>query len=1086
MGKFKNVILASSLLAQIAVSSALPVTAYGEEAIQSTSETVQKGMVTSTDLLGVAPLASAESPYFNGGTYIIETDNENDFYARAIYGGFDSGDHVGNVDILIKSKKNAVVEFYGGSLAGKLTGNTKLTLDTSNSTKESAAVQRLIGGGARGSELFGKTTVVVDSGMTADRIIGGGAGRHIGDSEVIVNNTTIGSSGGAGGGQAEIAGGPTGTQSHQTGNTYLTVNDGYTHHVYGGADQGGKLDGTTNVTVNGGIFDGQVVGGSGGGLAPNLHTGNANVTINNGKLNENVAGGSFGASKNHAPNTQDIVGDTNVKINMTSPTSYIKKDVYGGSGSFHRFASILATTVTGTITGNTNVTVDNGLIKGSVYGGNHTGGSRENHGGQITGNATTVINGGIIEKNVYTGNENKGIIDGHAEATINPNASIAGNVVGGASGKTGQTGSSNVIIKGGQIAGDVIAASGQITGDGRVTLLGLTDTTPFMQNYTREIKPYAAVDSVAGSTTVAFNNTQATFNGSFGTSDRPFSNALLENNSDIKLSAADDKTYYAENWLINPENTLSFAKAVEINSNKAKDGQLTNKGTIDFTRTTDLTAFDNLNANMSYLAVAGSKLVMKADTPAEDAHNELHISGKAQQENNGSTKIDLTLNPVWDGSRINLVYADADSADGAFSMDDVTTNEYIAKLKVDIQDGKKIWYIEGERIPKYYHVTYDGNGETGGTAPTDATAYLENTKAPVKNEASLIKAGYRFTGWNTKEDGTGDAYKPGSETKPLQTDLTLYAQWIPVEKKYTITYEENGGSKVADQTVPENDTFREPKDPVREGYIFGGWYEDALLVDLYDFSTPAKKDIKVYAKWTPVPVEETYKVIYDGNGNEEGTAPVDKNAYKKDDVATVKGKSDLERPGYTFAGWNTKADGTGDSFTAGQETNPLTADLTLYAQWKKSDEKPDPTEKKFTITYVSNGGSSVAKETVVENDTFTKPNDPTRSGYTFGGWYLDKEFKTLYNFNDPATKNITVYAKWTANKATGNASGTNTNSGGTTSNNTTKTYPSTSNAGSTGKQYPATGETYSYLPTAIGGVSVIGAVIAFLKRRKKA
>lgn len=72
------------------------------------------------------------------------------------------------------------------------------------------------------------------------------------------------------------------------------------------------------------------------------------------------------------------------------------------------------------------------------------------------------------------------------------------------------------------------------------------------------------------------------------------------------------------------------------------------------------------------------------------------------------------------------------------------------------------------------------------------------------------------------------------------------------------------------------------------------------------------------------------------------------------------------------------------------------------------------TANEYTVTFDSNGGTAVPSQPVKSGATAVKPNDPTRSGYTFNGWY-DKELKTAYDFSTPVTGNITLYAKWTRN-----------------------------------------------------------------------
>ena len=68
---------------------------------------------------------------------------------------------------------------------------------------------------------------------------------------------------------------------------------------------------------------------------------------------------------------------------------------------------------------------------------------------------------------------------------------------------------------------------------------------------------------------------------------------------------------------------------------------------------------------------------------------------------------------------------------------------------------------------------------------------------------------------------------------------------------------------------------------------------------------------------------------------------------------------------------------------------------------------------KYTVTFESNGGSSVATQTIIEQDKVKKPTDPTRTGYNFNGWYADSSLTTAYNFSTVVTSDITLYAKWT-------------------------------------------------------------------------
>ena len=95
-----------------------------------------------------------------------------------------------------------------------------------------------------------------------------------------------------------------------------------------------------------------------------------------------------------------------------------------------------------------------------------------------------------------------------------------------------------------------------------------------------------------------------------------------------------------------------------------------------------------------------------------------------------------------------------------------------------------------------------------------------------------------------------------------------------------------------------------------------------------------------------------------------------------------------------------------------------TADkLTVSGSMPDSDVTVDVTftAKDYTVTYESNGGSTVPSQTVKYNETANKPADPTKSGYTFAGWYTEEKLTNKYDFATPVTGNITLYAKWTRN-----------------------------------------------------------------------
>lgn len=144
---------------------------------------------------------------------------------------------------------------------------------------------------------------------------------------------------------------------------------------------------------------------------------------------------------------------------------------------------------------------------------------------------------------------------------------------------------------------------------------------------------------------------------------------------------------------------------------------------------------------------------------------------------------------------------------------------------------------------------------------------------------------------------------------------------------YTVTFTSNGGSKVQNQVIVENNKVSKPADPLRTGYRFAGWFSDAELTTEYDFNEPVKSN------------------------------------------------------------------------------------LTLYAKWEDAS--------KYTISFNTNGGSEIENQTVGANSNAVKPDNPTKKGYTFAGWFTDAELVSEYNFNTLVNSNITLYAKWDEKSSSG-------------------------------------------------------------------
>lgn len=309
-------------------------------------------------------------------------------------------------------------------------------------------------------------------------------------------------------------------------------------------------------------------------------------------------------------------------------------------------------------------------------------------------------------------------------------------------------------------------------------------------------------------------------------------------------------------------------------------------------------------------------------------------------------------------------------------------------------DGQP-WDFENDTVPAggvtlkaqwslhKYDVTFDLNGGDS-TQPSDQKVEYQKQ---AQNPGDPKRTGYTFVGWT---DESGNAYDFATQ---VTKDTKLTAQWTA--NKHTLTFVYNNGAQDLTEDIYYDGTVTEPVDPQREGYDFGGWYTDENFSDdsLYDFSAKVTGDVTLYAKWNA----QDRTVKFESNG---GSAVPDETARYD---ATFTEPTAPTREGYDFAGWYT--DATLAENTKYDFKSPVKADLTLYAKW---------TIQKRTLTFVPNGGSEVASQTVDWGSQATKPADPTREGFTFAGWYTDKELTQPYDFSQPVRDDLTLYAKWDA------------------------------------------------------------------------
>ena len=252
----------------------------------------------------------------------------------------------------------------------------------------------------------------------------------------------------------------------------------------------------------------------------------------------------------------------------------------------------------------------------------------------------------------------------------------------------------------------------------------------------------------------------------------------------------------------------------------------------------------------------------------------------------------------------------------------------------------------------------------------------------------------------------------GTETFVTATDTvndigdhTIQLVWQEAANVVTITFKNSLDDKViSSRQLSAGDSTYTLPNATLEGYSFTGWYTAASGGDRIggygDPYTPTA-NITLYAQW-----KQQFTVTYNANG---GTCDTSTSTAIEGSSVTLPTPT---RSNYTFNGWYTEASG-GSRIGAAGETYPPTANITLYAQWTKIQ---------YTVTYNANGGSvSPSSATVDAGNSVTLPT-PTRSGYTFNGWFTAASGGSRIGAAGetyPPTANITLYAQWTEEESGG-------------------------------------------------------------------
>lgn len=289
-------------------------------------------------------------------------------------------------------------------------------------------------------------------------------------------------------------------------------------------------------------------------------------------------------------------------------------------------------------------------------------------------------------------------------------------------------------------------------------------------------------------------------------------------------------------------------------------------------------------------------------------------------------------------------------------------------------------------------ITFNANGT--GVTGLPSTITVDYNAATAIPSSAPTRTNFTFKGWNTAANGSGTSYTAGQSIAHLTTNLPLYAQW---EAYPVVTYNANSGTGApsADTVAPGVYNIKTGI-PTRTGYVFGGWTptQNSTANGLYSYnatisgsqrSMNVTSNVTLWALWNPV-------VTYSA-----GTAP----AGAKDTITNMPSTTTytvdyngthtvLTTPiptvtGYTFGGW---AKSTAATTKVTSLTN-VTAPVTLIPIWT---EKSGYTVQFFDqATATTDGAAYNTQNNLKWTGAVTVPTAPTKVGYTFGGWYLQKD-----------------------------------------------------------------------------------------------
>lgn len=243
------------------------------------------------------------------------------------------------------------------------------------------------------------------------------------------------------------------------------------------------------------------------------------------------------------------------------------------------------------------------------------------------------------------------------------------------------------------------------------------------------------------------------------------------------------------------------------------------------------------------------------------------------------------------------------------------------EIAVDCSKGSNNGLLQVSKVEYFAEITNYNVSFFDGTKEYTEYAKKVEENGKLERPVDPPKEGNVFVGWYTEPELINE-YK---FDLPVTADLKLYAKFVEAASvtTHTVTFKADSETTY-DVVVKEGNTVVKPENPIKEGYVFDGWYKDVNCTTAYDFNTPVNEDITLYAKWLA-----KYIVSFDTDGG----STVESQTVVTGNKAT-KPASNPTKDGCNFKGWYKDSAHTNEFDF---ENDAITDNTTIYARFDEPE-----------------------------------------------------------------------------------------------------------------------------------------------------